>query len=127
MCNKALSKCRLLQKNCKKILWHEDGVEGGKLISPESDAPHFHLQMFTATACHQPTTKDMQPILHDSAGQQGSDLPSCYLNFFFQNTCGKHPFYSSTPRLQKRCLPCLPLCVINLWLKRHAAESGFIF
>lgn len=24
--NKALSKCRLLQKNCKKILWHKDGA-----------------------------------------------------------------------------------------------------
>jgi len=105
-----------LKKNCKKILWHKDFWEGGKL-SPGSDAPRFHLQMFTATACHQPATKDTQPLVQDSAGQWGSGLPSCYLSFFFHGAWGRHPSYlplataQRLARLQqqrlKRCLPCL--------------------
>lgn len=117
MCNKALTKCRLLQKNCKKILKYcgiKIGWEGGELISPESDSPHSHLQMFIATACHQPATQDTPPFLQDRL------RPPCCLSFLFQSTWGSHPSYfpfataQCLARLQQqwqeRCLLCFTFC-----------------
>lgn len=96
---------RTVRKYCGiKIGW-----EGGELISP-----HSHLQMFIATACHQPVTQDTPPFLQDRL------RPPCCLSFLFQSTWGSHPSYfpfataQCLARLQQqwqeRCLLCFTFC-----------------
>lgn len=119
------------RRTARKYCGIKMGWEGEELISPESDSPHFYLRTFTATACHQPATEDTPPFLQDKL------RPHCYLSLLFQSTWGSRPshFPFATAQClaklqqqwQERCLACFTIPVINLWLRRHEAESSFIF
>lgn len=53
------------RRTVRKYCGIKMGWEAGELISPESDSPHFYLQMLTAPAYHQPATEDTPPFLQD--------------------------------------------------------------
>lgn len=131
MRNKALSKCRLLQKNCKKILWHKDGA-----VRREADFSWERCSAFPPPdvysygllpSCHRGGTAPL-------AGQCGSArLGPLFLLFklFLSESLGQAPILPPLPVLQLSTSPdCsnggrrdayLAFCVINLWLGRRAA------
>lgn len=100
MCNKALTKCRLLQKNCKKILWHKDGVgRRGADFSREwfstflppdvysyCLSPTCHWGHTTLLAGQAQTSLLFKPFVSEYLGQSPISLPLCYSSVPCQTT-----------------------------------------
>lgn len=91
MCNKALTKCRLLQ-NCKKILWHKDGVgRRGADFSWEWFSTFLPPDVYSyclSPACHWGYTTLLagqaqasllfKPFISEYVGQSLILIPLCY-------------------------------------------------
>ena len=102
MRNKALSKCRLLQKNCKKISWHKDGAgrrEADLSWEWRSMFPHPDVYSYRLSpACH----RGHEAPLAGQCWSVGLRPPFLLFKLFLSECLGQAPIllppcYSSVP------------------------------